>query len=234
MFNASASASASVSANATATAFVTPAELPPALNPTSRVLLAFDDEVNNNVPILTTLTPIRRAGDIYNPTQIFDQMASVFRTHVYVLVRRANPTWTQTQIDARIRGTLIMFNRNNDGHTNAAQDIPINEITGQTLEDLFNTTTNESNPDLSIYDVGWKYFINPNSMIVGGSRSFTNRNGVKGIEMWDKKLKKTRNIEDPSGTIGCAAFALALGYDKLTKSFSNNTKSRFIKPGYTE
>lgn len=199
----------------------------------------FDNEMYLTRPHAVSLRPIRQAGANYDDPRVLMQFADVMAREVRRLLRIHLPTWSLAQFNTRVRGILVMSNWNNDTHSNATR-VPLTGLTTATFLELYEEARAQgSNPDLSIYDVNWTYFINPQSLILGGSFGFKNINNYKGILNWNKKLQAHPNI--PLKTIGCATLAIAIGMDAVspnplyrTNSKHNRFKSReFTKHCHT-
>jgi hypothetical protein len=212
----------------------------PPIRRDNQVTVLFDTDLLNNRPSLIIMRPVRRAGEQYNELQIMNQLAHLMQQELYRLLRLYLPTWSTQQIRNNFRGSLMMYNWDNEGHTHA-ENISIDDINGDFFDQAFqDATANGSNPDLQIYDVEWKVWINPNSLEVGGQSSFTNIRGLKGIDMWNKKLKTITHYvngekqEIKHDDIGCATFSLALGRDLIEREFIDHKKSRFQKAAYTK
>jgi len=195
----------------------------------------FDNEIIGTRPHMVRLRPIRQAGTNYDDQRILAQFATVLVREIRRLLRIHLPTWTNAQFNQRVRGRLIMSNWNNEGNANV-EDANLLDITPATFARMFNeANANGSNPDLSIYDVQWSYFLVPNSLALGGSFGFTNPKNLKGIQHWNKKLKSIDNITHQD--IGCATLAIALGMDLIDKNplfVSNRMKNRFSSKQFTE
>lgn len=213
----------------------------PATAANNRITVLFDNEIIEGRPQLIIMRPVRRAGDNYNEIEIMTQLAALMKQEVYRRLRAYLPTWTTQQLRNNVRGSLMMYNWDNEAHTHA-DDISLDNLTGDFFDQAFqDATANGSNPELTIYDVEWKVWINPNSLQVGGTANFTNIKGLKGIEMWNKKLKTTKIMtgrlfhEIKHDDIGCAAFALGLGRDLVERLFMDKKGGgRFTIAAYTK
>ena len=184
---------------------------------------------------MISLRPIRQAGTNYDDQRVLEQFAGAMVKEVRRLLRLYRPTWTNAQLNNNVLGRLMMTNWTNDGHA-AVEDTGLQGITTATFIRMFtDATATGSNPDLSIYDVYWRYFIIPTSLVLGGAfGSFNNSNGYKGINNWNKHIKPTKSIHH--NDIGCGSLAIALGMDYINKDerFASNKKSRFNSERFTE
>ena len=188
--------------------------LPPAARTNYLARFVFDNEIIGTRPHMIRLRPIRQAGTNYDDQRILAQFANVMNREVRRLLRIHLPTWTPAQFNQNVRGRLIMANWNNEGNANV-EDINLPDLTAATFNRMFDeATANGSNPDLSIYDVTWTYFIIPTSLVLGASfGKFRNTANLKGIAHWAKKLVPTNLIR--AEDIGCATIALAVGMDRV-------------------
>ena len=186
--------------------------LPP-LRPNNRATVEVD-RIYDATGLLTyiTLRPIRRAGDRYANLAIFNAFASRLRSDIYRNVRAQRPGWSDVRIRNQLRVSIFMTNWTNLGQSSVEEDVQITNINGHTFVDMFErATANGSNPTLDIYDVMWKVWINPASLIEGGEdndpkpepEDFEKKSGI---------VKNTKLFKD-DGTVGCAAHALAVGLD---------------------
>lgn len=175
------------------------------------------DRVTRADGLLTyvTLRPIRRAGDRFLTPAILDSFARRMRSEVYRNIRNQMPQWSDYRIRSQLRLSIFMYNRNNEGRTAAEQDLPMSGITGDTFLQIYEDATAQgSNPDLSIYDIEWKIWINPASLIEGSAQTEhtadeekdSDKSNVAGVVNFMKLYKD-------DGAIGCAAHALAIGID---------------------
>lgn len=210
--------------------------VPPAARNNYLARFVFDNEILGTRPHTVSLRPIRQAGGNYDDQRVLAEFARAMNREIRRLLRIHLPTWTTAQINQNVQGRLIMANWDNEGHANV-EDVTLTEINEETFLRMFEeATANGSNPDLSIYDVTWKYFIIPNTLLLGGSfGAFHNTLNYKGINNWDKKLITAGTITHQD--IGCASLAIAIGMDDKIKNpvfKTNKTKSRFKSKQFTK
>lgn len=210
--------------------------LPPAARRNYLARYVFDNEIIGTRPHMIRVRPIRQAGTNYDDQRILAQFAEVMIREIRRLLRIHLPTWTNAQFNQRVHGRLMMTNWHNEGDANV-EDINLTGLTGDTFNRMFaEARTVGSNPELSIYDVTWTYFIVPNSLILGGSfGKFTNPQKLKGIKYWDQKLIASGNITHED--IGCGTLAIALGMDSLNKNpkfVANKNTTRFASKLFTD
>lgn len=147
---------------------------------------------------------------------IFYMAATLLQEEVVRAVKVYRPNWTNGQIFDRVRGSLMMQNWDNEGHT-WIDDATLQDINSVNFKNTFaRARANGSNPALQVLDVDWRYWINPASLLVGGGKAFRNVLNLKGINQWDKHFKDDK--------FGCAAVALAIGYDRVVGTRHKDSK----------
>jgi hypothetical protein len=201
----------------------------PATSNNARITVVIEPTITDaqQRPKEIIVRPIRRAGARFFDDQLnaFERMATVLRRSVLQAVRPYFLNLNDNQIKQRVRGNLIM---QNFGNGRAIRDsTTLNRIDEFAFEELFQRPiTAGSNPDLSIYDVYWSFWINPASYIIGGNQTFK-PGKLKGINNWNKK--PIRHEDE----IGCAALAVcdAIEYDRkrYTKQHPWYTVVKFAK-----
>lgn len=163
-----------------------------------------------------TLRPVRRAGDRFATAAVFRSFAARLRSEVYRNIRRQMVGWTDYRIRRMVRVSLFMYNANNEGRTSSRIDLNLMGINEETLVDMFeNATGAGSNPDLDVYDVVWKVWINPASVIEGASQIETTpeQDAETDKSMNTAGIVKYMKLKNDDGTVGCAAHAIAIGVD---------------------
>lgn len=188
----------------------------PATSNNARITVVIEPTITDTQqrPKEIIIRPIRRAGARFFDDQInaFERMATVLRRAVLQAVRPFFLNLNDNQIKRRVNGNLIM--RNFGTGQAIRSNTTLGALDETEFEDLFQRPiTSGSNPDLSIYDVYWAFWINPNSYIAGGNQSFK-PGKLKGIINWHKK--PVRHADE----IGCAALAVCDGIENDRKRFT--------------
>ncbi len=145
-------------------------DLPRALRANNNVRVVFDIQHAGLRPSVITIRPIQQPGVNVDDLRTFNFLANGLRLRI---IRELNTAlgWNQIQIRNQIRGSLIMANRLNPDHTATLNNIRVGDINAGILLQAFEVATaNGSNPDLSLSDVEWRYWINPATFQVGGSK----------------------------------------------------------------
>lgn len=176
-------------------------------------------------PSTITMTPLALVGEEYND-QTMVNLANRLHREVIRVLQQYYITFSTERIQ-NIRGTLMMYNNENQEHTHTV-NLHVGDINYEAFSLSFERATGAgSNPNLRIEDVSWKFWINPASLQVGGSKKFTNPKKWEGINSWDKKLKRIKQVDTTK--IGCAAIALADTIEIKEKKFQN----RYNSNGFT-
>jgi len=186
----------------------------PATGPTNRAITEID-RVYNTDGLLTYLTirPIRRAGDEIQNISIFDAYAVELANQIYRAVRVIKPDWSDARILQQLRVSVFMTNWNNLGQSATEVGATLGFLTGENFLQMFtNATGNGSNPDLDIYDLMWRVWINPATLHEGGEDKEATENIITEKDQIAGIVKNYRLIND-DGSIGCGAHSLAIGLD---------------------
>lgn len=195
-------------------------DVPPALRRNHRARVEFDYIYRpDGLLSYLTLRAVRRAGDRFATTEVLASFADRIRSEIYRNIRRQMVGWSDHRIRRMLRVSLFMYNADNEGRTNARRDIGLLGINGETLGELFEQATGAgSNRDLSIYDVTWKVWINPASVIEGATQIQTTPEQDDDVDKMNTAgVIKYMKLKDDDGTVGCAAHAIAIGLDRKEK-----------------
>jgi hypothetical protein len=113
-----------------------------------------------------------------------------------------------------------MQNITGGGHT-YTDGVRLAEINGEKLNDIMMQALGSgSGINITVYDVEWRFFINPASILVGGGK-FNNPGNLRGIPNWDFSPKCGL------GALGCASVAFTVGLihiDPQYESMKHNIK----------
>jgi hypothetical protein len=166
-------------------------------------------------PSTVVITPLRLVNEVFDlDTLVF--LANRLRREVVRVIRRFYPHRTIQDIE-QTRGNLVVFNDEGDARGYTVQ-LNVGEITYETfLETYQHIVASGSNPEFSIRDLNWKFWINHASLQRGGG-NFTNPKNLKGLNYHGKKLAVVKEVETKD--LGCGAIALALGWNKITREFN--------------
>jgi hypothetical protein len=176
---------------------------------------------------------VRRAGERFANVSVFESFAKKMRSEVYRNIRIQLPGWTDYRIRQRLRMSLIMYNRNNEGRTTTYNHLKMSDIHGDTMLDMFERATQEgSETELDVYDVEWKVWVNPASLIEGATQiETTPEQDADAEKMNTAGIVKYMKLKHDDGSIGCAAHAIAIGIDMKERP---GRKSRHLDPKFTE
>lgn len=200
----------------------------PVLDPereNSRSLVEFDRAYSNGVLQMITLRPIRRAGNRYSDISILGRYATQIRTEIYRALRTRG--LSDPQIRSRASLSVFMYNWNNEGNSNARNNVTMTQLNGKLFLDMFEeATASGSNADLDLYDVVWKVWINPASITSAGAGDESRKQGVYKFS-W--RLKPSGEIDTKK--LGCAAKVLALGMERKESKYTIDLRR---STGFTE
>lgn len=178
----------------------------------SRAVVQLDHEYANGRLSYVTLRPVRQAGRNQANINIFGHFASRLRTEIYSDLRPAGIA--DRTIRNRVRISVFMNNWINPGNQARRQNILVRDLNDDLLSDMFeDALANGSQPDLDIYDLIWKVWINPASVEVGGSREKEDIH--PGLFSFVTELRAVKGVD--KDMIGCAAKVLGVGYEKKEK-----------------
>ena len=157
----------------------------------------------NNRPEIITIEATRRGGSFISPDQLYASIGNALQSAVYNELRNYPILWRNGRLLNRVTGILQMENITDRKHAHT-RNIRPSELNFRVIQEIFERATSSgSNIDLSIYDVNFSYWINPDSFIMGaGNGSKTWAESTKGIV---PITYKTPSGEYP---INCAASSL--------------------------
>jgi hypothetical protein len=160
---------------------------------------------------LITIRPIRKAHESFTDLQIFAKYVRFLRTRIYRRAREIAPGISDAEIRRRVLVDVFMYNWNNTGNTNARRQLPLADFNSELFLEIFeDSQANGSSPDLDIYDIVWKVWINPNTLQIGSStKSMAETQGLFAMNEYPQN--------------GCAAKALAVGVAKKTNKFGKKS-----------
>jgi hypothetical protein len=152
------------------------------------------------------MRPVFRGG----PNNAAEQETRLYITDslIYLIlteIRRYGIVGTREQLMTLVSGSLIAYSTDEGPERSASlgRSINMNDLTPQVLEELMETIT-QSETNTQIYQIEWRFIINPNTFIQGGSE---NVKPPKWLKIVDQSWK---SFSDEQGVIACAAVALVL------------------------
>jgi hypothetical protein len=187
---------------------------PPAFDyalPTFRVLTT---RHSDGRPDTVTITPTARGGTMISEAQVFTQIGDALRSAIYQELRPYRQLWTRNNLRRNVTGILQMNNRDDSRHAHT-EDLEVSNINFSSIQEIFYKATGTgSNPDLTIYNVEFVFWINPLSFDSGRGKSWslstqgTISNLLLGIIHQTLQVPKPK---DPrcTRTVNCAASAIA-------------------------
>jgi hypothetical protein len=167
-------------------------------------------------PHIITMRPAFRGGENADEQQTRFYITTALTNRILARVRQAGLIGTRNQLMERVTGSLIAFSTD-DGPQRSAplgRSINLNDLTPQVIEELMETIT-QSETDTQIYQVEWRFVINPMVFVQGGSDKVKPPKWLKIVDQsWS-------SFADERGPISCAAVSLVLAM--------NGSVSRYVQ-----
>ncbi len=177
--------------------------LPPRYNNESPQYSSLVERTPEGRPEMVTITPTRRGGSNVTETQIFETIADALRSMVTLNLIPYRHLWTRSNVSRSVTGILVMTNLS-DSRNAHTEDLTVQDITTEMIGEIFHRASGAgSNPNLSIYNVEFAYWINPLSFQTGRGESKT----IRTDGVWKPTLK-TPSMEGYTN-LNCAAAAIA-------------------------
>ena len=134
------------------------------------------------------------------------RIAGLLASHIRDLVRTSAARytrWSSSRINSRINGFLTATNLNNATVHTFDELTHLRDLTGQVILDVMEKLQ-RSEVDVSIFQLEWRFTINPNSLIAGGNRDvrmpqYCTPHDYR--DTWEHHMFEQHHV-------GCAAFAL--------------------------
>jgi hypothetical protein len=137
---------------------------------------------------------------------VFETVAAILQREATQIARSLvqDRIVTRNNILANARGWLQMTNIENNAHAHT-EDVLISDLDVFTLYDLFDRVHSESNPDLTVYSVRWEFWVNPQSVLLGGARLASKTDGTCDIS---NKIYEYNQIRAGCAAVCCALFLI--------------------------
>jgi len=174
--------------------------------------------IPDNRPTTIRVTPILPGDQRPDEHTVFETVAGIlYRESLQIARSFVNDRMiTRNQLLSTARGYLQMTNIENNAHAHTA-DMLISDLDVFALYDLFDRVHAESNPDLTVYSVRWEFWVNPNSIRVGGARLGSTENGTCNISNQVYEYDQIR--------AGCAAVCCTIFRIKKELEFRNLSRN---------
>lgn len=181
-----------------------------------------------NRPTTIRVTPILPADQMPDEHAVFDTVAAILYSEALGIARSLTPAQivTRRNILTNATGYLQMTNTENNAHAHVS-DIRLADLDVFALYDLFDRVHSESNPDLSIYTVRWEFWVNPQSVVLGGARLGITKTGTC---TYANKVYEYDSIRAGCASVCSAIFLIKKlpEYASLNKNITRNTSHRKI------
>lgn len=154
-------------------------------------------------PTTIRVRPLLPADQMPDEHATFENIAAILQDGAREIARNLGPGQivTRNNLLQNANGFLQMTNIENNNHAHI-EGVRIENLDIFTLYDLFDRAHAESNPDLSVYTVYWDFWVNPQSVLLGGARLAAQKDGTCKIA---NKLYEFNQIR-----AGCAAVCCAI------------------------
>lgn len=171
------------------------------------------------VPRSVTIRPMLIAGAQVDIMDVYNTIALTLRNRTVNAIRQ-HTGWSANQVNERINGMLKMENLGDQRHAHT-ENVRLGELDGAEVSEIFDrasgivylTLGQGSNSNLTIYEVEWTYWINPNSLLVGAGRAKSSVSGVYPTS----EIALTWNGEE----VSCAAVVIGLWVATRTGKIKN-------------
>jgi hypothetical protein len=166
------------------------------------------ERIPEDRPTTIRVTPILPADQQADELAVFETVAEILQTEARQIAGRIlSDQIVTTNIPNTASGYLQMTNIENNQHAHV-EDLLISDLDVFALLDLFDRVRAESNPNLTVYSVRWEFWVNPSSVILGGARLASSKDGTCIVS---NKIYEYNQIR-----AGCAAVCCAI---HLIKTF---------------
>lgn len=181
---------------------------------------------SRGLPHILTMRPVFRGGHNADEQETRIFIADALTDRIVDRVRRSGMVGNRAQLMQIVTGSLLAYSTDEGPQRSVSlgRSIRLNELTPEVFEELMESIT-QSETNTQIYEVEWRFVINPISLRQGGS---SNVKPPKWLKIVDQSWKA---FEDDKGRISCAAIALVLAMNGSTKRYVQYTSfpARLIK-----
>lgn len=176
------------------------------LRRTENIILRID-RGDDGRPLILTVRPTENTPRNMDPQRLMSYVAQRLQGETYRVIR---DYWhfTHEQIHRHVNGYLQMTNVDSAHHAHTG-GIYLRDLDIYAIENIFDKATGAgSNPNLSIYQVEFSYWINPSSLEMGAGNSKRGRFKYTSIFETTYLTHETENELGMKVPINCAVFAL--------------------------
>lgn len=179
-------------------------------------------------PTTIRVTPILPADQQADDHAVFETVAGILQTGAIQIAQSINQDQlvTRNNILANADGYLQMTNIENNSHAHT-ENVRIADLDVFALLDLFDRVHAESNPNLTVYSVRWEFWVNPQSVLLGGARRASQKDGTCMIA---NKIYEYNQIRAGCAAVCCALFLIKKlpQYQSLNNHIKRPTSHRKI------
>lgn len=168
----------------------------------------------NGLPHILSMRPVFRGGENANDQQTRMFIAASIQSMILARVRQAGLRGNRTQLLARVSGSLIAYSTDEGPQRTASlgRSITLAEMLPEVIEELMETIT-QSQTTTQIYQIEWRFVINPRIFVEGGSDKIKVPKNLKTVD------QSWTSFSDEKGSISCAATAIVLAMNGSTSQY---------------
>lgn len=155
-------------------------------------------------PTTIRVTPILPADQMPDEHSVFETVALILQNGARLIARNLLQSNVVMRDNMNADGWVQMTNIENNQHAHT-ENVRIEDLDVFTLYDLFDRVHSESNPDLTVYSVRWEFWVNPQSVLLGGARLATSKDGTC---IMSNKLYEYNQIRAGCAAVCCAIFLI--------------------------
>jgi len=165
-------------------------------------------------PHILTMRPVWRGGENADEQLTRTMISAALVNRIIAQVRQAGLRGNRRQLLERVSGSLIAYSTDEGPERSAAlgRSITLNQLKPEVFEELMETIT-QSETTTQIYQIEWRFIINPGVFLEGGSDKIKPPTYLKVVD------QSWTSLSDDKGKITCAATALVLAMNGSTSRY---------------
>lgn len=136
----------------------------------SRPTYLVNIETGAGIPHVISVRPFLPAGRrAFNEQRVVELLAAEIRNQTNQAVREYTG-WSANRVNQRVTGYLQAYNLQNGGNHTHDELANLADLNTEMIMDIIGRLQ-QSNEDLFIFDLEWRFTIDPNSIVVGGNKN---------------------------------------------------------------
>lgn len=136
----------------------------------NRPLFEYNRQTDSQgLPVIAGITPILRGIHTLttlSQNQIISAVVPALRSLVIEMAQTFRPSWTRSEAESRLSGVLLVTNLNTLSTHSSGTAVDFSDMTFELFFQIFDRIT-QSNNEISLYDIEFKFAFNPNSFSSG-------------------------------------------------------------------